>query len=191
MHNLSSDRAPRMNKRSVRKQNGIVLPVVLVMLVLMTIVVLFTSRRGTLDERLASNIRAVVSIDTAAQYTLRWCELWLWVSPPGLAPIAGMPEPPRTVDSIPGDPDPKWRNAKWADEAVSLPKDAMPGADTAQCLFEDARNELMMSPYSVGQDGLPIPDSRRKFRITAQTTSPGAYATAIARTQSEVRMTLN
>ncbi len=173
------------------KQGGIVLPVVLVMLVLMTTVVLFMSRRGALDERLASNVRAVISIDTAAQYTLRWCELWLWVSPPGIAPVAGMPSPPQTVEATPGAANPMWRTATWSADAVALPNDAVLGANTAQCLFEDARNELVISPYSAGQGGLPIESPRRKFRITAQVTSPGAYATVVARAQSEVSMNLN
>jgi len=80
-----------------RAERGVVLPVVLVMLLLMTITVLFLMRRSTVDELLASNVRQIVTLETATQFALRSCERWLWVSVPGLAPRAGDPDPPAVV----------------------------------------------------------------------------------------------
>jgi Tfp pilus assembly protein PilX len=86
------------------RQRGIVLPVVLVMLLLMTITVLFLMRRGTVDERIAFNVREVVSLDSAAQYALRTCERHLWCSPPGFTPGADCPPPPNVLAACgPGD----------------------------------------------------------------------------------------
>lgn len=83
------------------RQRGIVLPVVLVMLLMMTVTVVFLMRRGTVDERIAFNVRQVVSLDTAAQYALRRCESHLWASPPGYVPRTGYPNPPATLPACP------------------------------------------------------------------------------------------
>lgn len=182
------------------RQRGIVLPVVLVMLVLMTAVVLFTSRRSAIDERLAANVRGVVSLDTAAQYALRWCEMWIWVSPPGIAPDAGLPEPPRVFDSPAGIA--AWTvAANWANEAVTLPASAMTGNTdvvSAECLIENATGELeTVSKYQGGsanaedrmKDATTAQDNVwRKFRITSQVEATNASFATVSRAQSEIRM---
>ena len=178
-----------------RRARGIVLPVVLVMLVLMTIVVLFLTRRGVVDEQLAANVRGVVTMETAAQYVLRWCERWIWLSPPGFAPAAGRPTPPRFMPAPVGGT-PAWRDGtNWANFGITLPAGAL-GASAnlagARCLIEDARGELAVAEVPSGQDGsLVLERTERKFRITAEVEGNGPNATRIARAQSEVRLDLN
>ena len=94
-HALTTDRL---------RARGIVLPVVLVMLLMMTVTVIFLMRRGTVDERIAFNVREVVSLDSAAQYALRTCERHLWASPPDVTVAPGAPNPPKTLPvCAPGD----------------------------------------------------------------------------------------
>lgn len=178
------------------------MPVVLVMLLLMTITVTLLMRRGTVDELLASNVRQVTTLDTAAQHALRTCERLLWVSPPGVPVTAGDPLPPTTVPApvrapAPAvSPDPAWRavaGANW----VALPPDdfdddgdpATPSpVAAAACLFEDARDELELITPNVSNtaSGLNLDNTWRKYRITAEV--QGRVANSFGRAQAEVRM---
>lgn len=183
-----------IRRRLAHRGRGIVLPTVLIMIVMMTVVVLFLSRRGAVDERLASNVRGVVTMETAAQYALRWCELWLWVSPPGIAPAAGIPNPPVIMDAPASTATNAWRSADWAVQAVTLPADVLgttANVTRAQCLIEDARGELDMSTYEKGQPGLEFADTRRKYRLTSEVEGTGPDGLRFARSQSEVRMNLD
>ncbi len=178
------------------RQPGFVLPIVLVMLVVMTTVVLFLLRRGTVDERLAANVRGVVTMETAASYALRYCELWLWVSPPGVDPQPGRPAPPRVIAAPPSTaPQPAWLSADWTAEAVTLPAGEL-GNDVTrgQCLIEDATDELernleMLDPRS--NSGMAFDQGFRKYRITVEVEGPGPGGARVARAQSEVRMYVN
>jgi len=101
---------------------GFVLPVVLVVLVVMTTVVLFNIRRGAVDERLATNVRQFVTMETAATYALRYSEIMLTVSPPGRAALPGLPDPPNVVAAPPSNGPPAWRQwANWNITPVGLP----------------------------------------------------------------------
>jgi Tfp pilus assembly protein PilX len=178
-------------------QRGIVLPVVLVMLVLMTTVVLYLMRRGVVDERMASNVRGITTVDTAAQYALRWCELWLWTSPPGIAPQAGRPNPPRTMLAPANSATAAWRDsANWpggaSDRSVDLPATAMsvPDVTVARCLIEDASAELELGSELTG-NRLEFANTWRKYRVTAEVGAPGPGGQRIARAQSEIRMNVN
>lgn len=179
-------------KARQKHTRGIVLPVVLVMLVLMTVIVLFFARRGAIDERLASNVRQVVSLDAAAQYALRRCEWWLWLAPPEIATTNGMPNP-HVANMVPGD---TWQTVNWniaANELDATVVDWVPtaGVGQARCLFEDARADLEMSPFTSGQEGtLPLPNTWRKYRITAEVQT-GGFNALTGRAQAEVRMKLN
>jgi hypothetical protein len=173
--------------RRRRKDRGIVLPVVLVMLLLMTITVLLLMRRGTVDELLASNVRQITTLDTAAQFALRSCERWLWVSPPGIAPATGAPTPPRVVPAPAAADPPAWRDAAAADW-VTLPSTSFePGITAARCLFEDASGELEVNVSNVSNTstGLNLDGTWRKYRITAEVEGAG---NAFGRAQAEVRM---
>jgi type IV pilus assembly protein PilX len=181
---------PRLRyTRANRAERGIVLPVVLVMLLLMTVTVLFLMRRGAVDELLASNVRQVTTLDTAAQYALRTCERLLWASPPGIAPQAGAPNPPPTMMAPAANATAAWRgSANWANSALTLPvTDFGPGVVTAQCLIEDAGNELEIITDNVRGDAnsLQLDGTWRKYRITAEVTGND---NTFGRAQAEVRM---
>jgi hypothetical protein len=167
---------------------GFVLPTVLVMLLLMTLVVTTLIRRGTLDELLASNVRQITTLDTAAQLALRNCERLLWAAPPGIVPEAGMPNPPPVVPAAAAGATAVWLTAAgWTNAGVTLPlADFNANLDAAACLFEDATSELEV--MSVGPSGpsnsLGLESTWRKYRITAEVRS----GTAFGRAQAEVRM---
>lgn len=174
--------------RKRRTERGIVLPVVLVMLLLMTITVLLLMRRGTVDELLASNVRQITTLDTAAQFALRSCERWLWVSPPGVAPAAGAPTPPKTVVAPAAGDTAAWRNGSNAADWATLPAGSFgPGVTAASCLFEDASAELEVNVSNVSNTstGLNLDGTWRKYRITAEVQGTG---NTVGRAQAEVRM---
>lgn len=178
--------------RHSHRQHGIVLPVVLVMLLLMTITVLLLMRRGTVDELLASNVRQVVALDTAAQFALRSCEQLLWVSPPGLAPAPGNPDPPPVVPAPAANATAAWRdNSNWdpsTNRSLGLPAAEL-GVDDARCLIEDATGELEVNVFTkeAGENQLKLDGTWRKFRITAEVRGGGG---TFGRAQAEVRMNL-
>jgi Tfp pilus assembly protein PilX len=170
------------------RERGVVLPVVLVMLLLMTITVLFLMRRSTVDELLASNVRQIVTLETATQFALRSCERWLWVSVPGLAPRAGDPDPPPVVTAPAAAVTSAWRvGSNWTDFGVTLPADRFGAGITAvRCLFEDATAELELvtSLTATTATGMTTEPDWRKFRITAEVVGNNT----VSRAQSEVRM---
>ncbi len=55
-------------------QRGVILPIVLVVMMVVTTLVLTQVKRGTVDERLAGNWTRLVSGETAAESLLRLCE---------------------------------------------------------------------------------------------------------------------
>jgi Tfp pilus assembly protein PilX len=173
---------------TARAARGYVLPTVLVMLVLMSIAVLSLIRRGTLDELLASNVRQITTLDTAAQLALRTCERLLWASPPGIVPQAGMPDPPPLVAAAAPNGTPAWMTAaNWTNAAVALPvADFNANLNEARCLFEDATTELELGSANPSgtANTLNLESTWRKYRITAEVRS----GTGFGRAQAEVRM---
>jgi len=175
-------------QRLAPRQRGIVLPVVLVMLLLMTITVLFLMRRGTVDELLAANVREITTLETAAQFALRSCERWLAVSVPGLQPRPGDPDPPPVVPAPAAAANAAWRtNANWTGSGVTLPAGRFgPGVTAVRCLIEDATAELELVTGLTRNipTGMTLEPDWRKFRITAEVVGNNV----IGRAQSEVRM---
>lgn len=179
---------------------GFVLPVVLVVLVVMTTVVLFNIRRGAVDERLATNVRQFVTMETAATYALRYCEIMLTVSPPGRAALPGLPDPPNVVAAPPNNGPPAWRQwANWKITPAGLPNPLhqtvvlapdLLGLEVqrAECLFEDATSELVVlnTTPNVANNATDVPPNWQKYRITAEVQGVG-----VARAQSELRISLN
>lgn len=172
------------------RQAGVVLPIVLVMLVVVTTLVLTQVRRGTVDERLASNWSRAISGETAAESTLRWCEMELH-------------REPRLWDGVVLAADyavnPAWRTNKWADAANILTVDANlrpPGSTSAACIIEDATEELAcnstQSQDAMGGAGCRSPYFR-KYRITARVIFPDAtaFGNVTYRSQSEIRLTIS
>jgi Tfp pilus assembly protein PilX len=177
-------------------QRGIVLPAVLVMLLLMTVTVIFLMRRGTVDERIAFNVRQVTTLDTATQFALRTCERLLWVSPPGVPTVTGQPAPPGVVVAPASGDAAAWRvAANWTGNAVTLgdPTEVVTlfggGIASARCLFEDAVAELDVindTPAGAANALLPA-NAWRKYRITAEVVGTSG---TVGRAQSEVRLAI-
>ena len=171
------------------RQSGIVLPVVLVVLVVVTTLVLTQVRRGTVDERLAGNWSRSISGETSAESTLRWCEMELQ-------------REPRLWDGVIRAADftatPAWRTNTWNQAASILTIDANlrpPGSTAAACIIEDATEELgcntTQTQDAMGGAGCRSPYFR-KYRITSQVIFPDAtaFGNVTYRSQSEVRLTV-
>lgn len=170
-------------------QSGVVLPVVLVVLVVVTTLVLTQVRRGTVDERLAGNWSRTISGETGAESALRWCEMELQ-------------REPRLWDGVVLAADyqasPAWRSNMWNQAASILtiaPNLRPPGATSASCIIEDATEELAcnttQSQDDMGGAGCRSPYFR-KYRVTGQVIFPDAtaFGNVAYRSQSEVRLTV-
>jgi hypothetical protein len=148
-----------------RRMIGVVLPVVLVILTVLTGLVVTQVRRGTIDERLAANTRESVMMEDAAQTTLRYCE-WQVVRRPLNTAIAVGGGAPAWAQSI------NWTNTANSLDFTGL--SMFNGADAADpaCVIEDATCELQPE---IGRTG-PVPGAGcnginarwRKFRITSR-----------------------
>lgn len=160
---MTSSRISRIARTSSRRMIGVVLPVVLVILTVLTGLVVTQVKRGTTDERLAANARETVMLDSAVQTALRWCEWRVIDRPFNTVTAAGT----ATV--------PAWRVAANWNDANSLNFTgtallANINGDPA-CVVEDATCELQppISPTGMNAGGCNGIDSRwRKFRITAR-----------------------
>lgn len=187
-HKLSSRRTA-----SAHRMIGVVLPVVLVVLTVLTGLVVTQVRRNALDERLAANTRETVQLDNSAQTVLRWCEARVTL------------EPQRTVVVNPGGATnpPAWDrgSANWgnatsldfAGAAVDLPG---LNADPS-CVIENATCELSPPISPTGQTGAStcpgngdLDPRWMKFRITARasTAAPDMGGNRLMFTQSELRL---
>lgn len=146
-----------------RRLLGVVLPVVLVVLTVLTGLVITQMKRSATDERLAANARETVMLDNAVQTTLRWCE-WHVID-----------RPRNTVTVVGTSATPAWRiPANWSDgTSLNFTGTALvPGmSGDPTCVIEDATCELQppVSPTGMDGGGCNGIDSRwRKFRITAR-----------------------
>lgn len=145
------------------RSRGVVLPVVLVILTILTGLVVTQLQRNTIDERLAANARETLMIDGALQTALRWCEYRITVRP-------------RETQLAAGDgTTPAWNiAANWGD-ATSLNFTGMVlvagAALEPACVIEDVTDELV--PVTTGRSGtvqarVGIDPRFRKFRVTAR-----------------------
>lgn len=146
-----------------RRRSGVVLPVVLVVLTVLTGLVIAQMKRTATDERLAANARETVMLDNAVQTALRWCEWHVIERPRDTVIVAGTAATPA------------WRiDANWSDAtSLDFPGTALvPGmSGDPACVVEDATCELQppLSPTGMDTGGCNGIDSRwRKFRITAR-----------------------
>jgi hypothetical protein len=151
-----------------RRMIGVVLPVVLVVLTVLTGLIVAQVRRSAIDERLAANASETVQLDSAVQTVLRWCEARIVNFPLDTAIVA------------PGVTTPAWRlAANWSTTANSLDfsgATSLPGVGAnPSCVIEDATCELAppISPTGQVTTGCNGIDPRwRKFRITARVSVP-------------------
>ncbi|CAN5417718.1 hypothetical protein BH09PSE6_BH09PSE6_19060 [soil metagenome] len=176
-----------------RRQSGVVLPIVLVLLVVLTSLVLSQIRRGTVDQALSTNSRQYTLVESTAQSVLRWCE-----SRALKGAASGLPDDwVRLVTNpgIAGDPG-AWRDPNnWTNFGNTMTPEVLAlfqnvndssgqAVASAQCLFEDAsktlrppvnRGSRSLEGVSTGTGGgtgqlcpnTPIPN-RCKLRITVR-----------------------
>lgn len=171
---------------------GVVLPVVLVVLTVLTGLVVTQVRRGALDERLAGNTRETVNLDGAAQTVLRWCEARVTLFPLNTVNV----QPAANNTQLPA-----WRvAANWNTTTNSLDfaganlwQAMSPGFPPA-CVIELATCELAppIGRPEKGHDGCNGNDPRwMKFRITSRVATPAPDMPAgdrFAFAQSELRI---
>ncbi|MCE2985612.1 MAG: hypothetical protein LW849_07735 [Burkholderiales bacterium] len=145
---------------SPRLQQGLVLPIVLIMMVILTSLVITQVRRSTIDQQLAVNSRGYSLAESALQSVLRKCERDLLRQGDAPEPAAG---------------NPAWRDAaQWANNMLNLDSDVKvdyPGIQQNYgCLLEDASAELQ--PPMTNEDFSPEQQDRgwRKYRVTARVT---------------------
>lgn len=171
---------------------GVVLPVVLVVLTVLTGLIVTQIRRNTMDERLAANTRETVQLDNSVQTVLRWCEARIALEPQRTITVAAS----TTAQTAWSLSSPNWANATsldFAGGAALLGLNADPS-----CVIEDATCELAppISPTGqVGASACPgngdLDPRWRKFRVTSRVfaTSPDFIAgTRPMFSQSELRL---
>lgn len=152
------------------RQNGVVLPIVLVILVILTALVVTQVRRTTVDQRLAANAQESLALDAAAKAVLGWCEAEVFAA----NMVAGRAMP--RMMTAPVAPAPAvWRIlANWNAWSYT-PATDMGALELLQnitqglCLIEEATGELDGPVGSQTDGGAPSTDCRwRKYRTTAQ-----------------------
>jgi hypothetical protein len=169
-----------LNLRMVpaHRMMGVVLPVVLVVLTILTGLVVTQIRRTAVDERLAANTRESVQLDSSVQTVLRWCEARITLAPQRTAVVT-----PGTALTAPA-----WArtSANWTTTANNLDfsggANLLPGLNQdPSCVIENATCELVPPISPTGQVATSNPacvgagelDPRwRKFRITARVATP-------------------
>ena len=149
-----------------RLVTGVVLPVVLVILVILTALVVTQVRRTTVDQRMAANAQESVALEAAAKAVLGWCEVELQRANRGtggnmprsmIAPVSPAAAPWRAAAN--------WGASSYT-PAVGI---AMGNINFAQCLIEDATDELEGGVSNSSNLAPAGPDCRwRKYRTTAQ-----------------------
>lgn len=156
-----------------RRSNGVVLPVVLVILVIITALVVTQVRRTTVDQRMAANAQESIALEAAAKAVLGWCEVEVQRSNRGLV---GVVTAPRSMQAPPATATAAWRTAaNWASSSYT-PAAGGPLLGTislAQCLIEEATDELEGGISNDNDRGTGGRDCRwRKYRTTAQVQLP-------------------
>lgn len=188
-----------MKISSTRRQQGMVLATVMVLLFIMSILVVTQIQRSILDARLTINSRNYTSAVTAAQSVLRWCEAWALTG--GESQTGGLAAVfvPQPRDSEPNQR-PAWQQVDWDDEDNSIIRTGAPGVpdfpgiQNYGCLYEDATAELFPSRTTQdvsletgkgGQGGaLPL---IRKYRITVRVRTEAGETLFL---QSELRFSI-
>ena len=174
-----------------RKQSGVILPIVLVVMMVVTTLVLTQVKRGTVDERLAGNWSRVVSGETAAESLLRLCEH-----------VVVNVERDRwdtKYQSTDFTNTPAWKTPTAQLDPLKIktvtPNMLPAGATGGICIIENATSELNAIQYQgssseqSGSAGSGMNANLRKYRFTtAVTFADGtAFGGVTYHSQSEVR----
>jgi hypothetical protein len=172
---------------------GVVLPVVLVVLTVLTGLVVTQVRRNAMDERLAANTRETVQLDNSVQTVLRWCEARVNLEPQRTVMVlpAGSAAPPAWVAASGN-----WGDATSLDFAGAAAD--LPGLNAdPSCVIENATCELSPPISPTGQTGAStcpgngdLDPRWMKVRITARasTAAPDMGGSRFMFTQSELRL---
>lgn len=175
----------------LQSSRGVVLPIVLVVLVVMTTLVITQVKRATVDERLAGNTSRTIAGEAMAQSLLRYCE-------------AELQRDPRLWDGVVMSTaftvTPAHRSGVWNQTADILTMDqslrpAGTPNNSAQCIIEDAISELGCSNTqtrtNMGEGGC-LNRYFRKYRLTARYIAPDstAFLTRSFLSQSELRLSI-
>lgn len=173
--------SPRLLSRSPMRQHGLVMPVVLVLLVVVTMIVVAQLRRGLVDEHFAAALRTQSVSDSAAQTVLRWCELRITRAPEKTVQVGAPVTPAEAAWKLAGN----WDVTR----TLRFTGITLPGITDSACLIERADGELMGSVSDTGMAADPTGMARwLKFRITARVQrEAGGFDYA----QSEFRLYLN
>ncbi len=176
----------RTMAHSLRRSRGVVLPVVLVVMMVVTMLVVTQIRRGTVDERLASNWARAIEGQTVAESLLRYCEADLLAE-------RGAEAKNRRGKLLTENykPAPAWRTGNLPpDGVVTFAADVLPPGATAQCVVEDATSDLLPSNNQTRSGGAgPAIAELLKYRITVSLTMPDAnlFGNSVYTVQSELR----
>lgn len=176
-----------------RRMMGVVLPVVLVVLTVLTGLVVTQIRRNAVDERLAANTRETVQLDNAVQTVLRWCEARVTLAPLRTIVVGTG----TTTVSAWNRTSLNWANASSLDfQGANLPG-LDPAVDPA-CVIEDATCELAPPISPTGQIGAStcpgngdLDPRWKKFRLTSRVATPAPDFSTGNRfmfSQSELRL---
>ena len=167
-------------------QRGVVLPIVLVVLVVVTMLIVTQVRRGTVDERLAGNWSRAISQQTSADSLLRYCEARILRS----SEVRHWRNVVRSENYL---VTPAWNSNLPLGVVLPLAVDILPpGASGGVCVIEDATTELGGNTYQesarAGSDGVRDP-YLWKYRFTIAVTFPDStsFGSITQHTQSEVR----
>jgi type IV pilus assembly protein PilX len=155
------------------RQHGVVLPLALVMLVMVTLIAVVALRGVTSEERIAANLRASSVAFEQAEMALRYCEQ--------IALTGGVPLTDARIDST-STTGLAWRNAaNWLTSKLQQPPAAQyldPARPVTRpgCLIEAVRAPFDPTVTSTRVDnsaytitGRGFGDSNAGFRATVQT----------------------
>ena len=178
-------------RSQTQASRGVVLPIVLVVLVVMTTLVITQVKRATVDERLAGNTSRTIAGEAMAQSLLRYCE-------------AELQREPRLWDGVVRSTDftttPAHRSGVWTQTADVITMDASltptgTQANVSQCIIEDATSELgctnTQTRTNMGEEGC-LNRYFRKYRITSRVIvdDSTAFLTRSFLSQSELRLSV-
>lgn len=176
--------------RQLRQQRGVVLPIVLVVMMVVTMLIVTQVRRGTVDERLASNWNRAISQQAATESLLRYCEARILRSDE----VRLWRDVVRSEDyrDPPNGPGAAWRNAPSSDVLPLAANILPPGATSGFCVVENATEELGGNTFqessNAGSDGIRDPYLwKYRFTLVLVFQDASAFGSVTQRTQSEVR----
>ncbi len=168
--------------KSITKQRGLVLPMVLIFLVVMMLLGTAAIRNVTLEEKMAGNFRNRNLAFQAAEQALRYCEN-------GIQSLA-VPIPVNVQGPIAGKN--YWEDpANWEDptKAVDVPRSenedvakAAELADRPKCLVELIDTPAILSALETAANNAETGNKKTQYRITAR--GVGLDANTVVQLQS-------